>query len=98
MARSAAGPVAGGEAPAVGQPLPDDPVVLALAGLGAVRPEVDVLTVDGDDGLTRCAVLAIGRVLIDEPRHERTSCPMRQTGIYRFALGAFGCSDTGRYA
>jgi hypothetical protein len=75
----------------IGQPFADNAIVLLTAGVGAVRPQVDVRPVEGDDGLAGCTVLAIRRILIDETGRERTS-KKAQNGKMPFYEGLSGRS------
>ena len=68
----------GDETAAVGESLAENAVVLIATRFGPVRPEVDVLAVDRDDGSTGSAVTTVGRVLVNEARHSGTlSSPTR---------------------
>ncbi len=70
--------------PARGKPFGDDAIVLGLADLGPVRPEVMVRVAQGNDGLTGGLVQTVRRNSSVEFGHEQLQVP-RKNGMYRFS-------------
>jgi hypothetical protein len=58
-----------GQPPAVGEPFADQAVILRVAGSGAVRAEIEIASVQGDEGLATGAVLGVFGILRSESGH-----------------------------
>ena len=79
---------AAGEPSAGGQPLGDEPVVLGPALGGAVLAEIEVPTVEGNDGLAGRLVESVGRECGGWSRHGTASNPVD----YRLSWSSIGRS------
>jgi hypothetical protein len=88
-----------GQATAVGDPLGDQPVVLRAALGAVVRAQQEVPAVQGDDGLARLLVKAVGgNGIVCKSWHGKAPGYESKNGIFRLGTATRAALPTvGRY-